>query len=59
MRTGKHCPAGKRFWQALCGEALANYLWQNADAPDDVLTIDDLTSGLRHWVDAVLSATSE
>jgi CheY-like chemotaxis protein len=50
-------PGGTRFWQALCGEALANYLWQHAELPDgDALHVDDLTSGLRHWIDAVLSA---
>lgn len=49
-------PGGERFWQALCGESLANYLWQNAEFPEnDILIVDDLTSGLRHWVDAVLS----
>ncbi len=49
-------PGGERFWQALCGEALANHLWQNAELPtSDALVIDDLTSGLRHFVDAVLS----
>jgi CheY-like chemotaxis protein len=53
-------PGDERFWQALCGEALANYLWQNAELPEnDTLTIDDLTSGLRHWIDAVLSATGK
>jgi len=53
-------PGGERFWQALCGESLANYLWQNAELPaGGVLTVDDLTSGLRHWVDAVLSATGK
>ena len=26
-------PGGDRFWQALCEEALANYLWQNAEFP--------------------------
>jgi CheY-like chemotaxis protein len=50
-------PGGEAFWQALCGEALANYLWQNAAFPaGNVLLVDDLTSGLRHWVDAVLTA---
>ncbi len=49
-------PGGDRFWQALCGEALANYLWQNAELPDtDELAVTDLTSGLRHWIDAVLT----
>jgi len=48
-------PGGDRFWQALCGEALANYLWQNAELPaDDILSVEDLTSGLRHWIEAVL-----
>lgn len=51
-------PGGERFWQALCGEALANYLWQNAELPDgDTVTVEDLTSGLRHWIDAVLTAS--
>jgi DNA-binding response OmpR family regulator len=50
-------PGGENFWQALCGEALANYLWQNAQLPDgNMLTVDDLTRGLCHWIDAVLSA---
>lgn len=50
-------PGGDRFWQAICGEALANHLWQNAAPPEGSnLVMDDLTSGLRHWVDAVLSA---
>lgn len=50
-------PGEQRFWQALCGEALANHLWQNATLPDNnALTVSDLTSGLRHWVDAVLSS---
>ncbi len=49
-------PGGDRFWQALCGEALANYLWQHAEVPsDDALRVEDLTSGLRHWIDAVLT----
>lgn len=48
-------PGGDAFWQALCGEALANYLWQNAEPPQIGLQVDDLTSGLRHWIDAVLT----
>lgn len=51
-------PEGELFWQALCGEALANHLWQNAQLPPDgILIVDDLSSGLRHWIDAVLSRT--
>ena len=50
-------PGGECFWQALCGEALANYLWQHAELPPGgALRVEDLTSGLRHWVDAVLTA---
>jgi CheY-like chemotaxis protein len=50
-------PGGDLFWQALCGEALANYVWQHADGPPgDTLTVEDLTSGLSHWIDAVLQA---
>ncbi|GAB4453451.1 MAG: hypothetical protein OHK0029_06300 [Armatimonadaceae bacterium] len=50
-------PESDRFWQALCGEALANHLWQHAAPPEgETLRVDDLTSGLRHWIDAVLSS---
>lgn len=49
-------PSGKRFWQALCEEALANFLWQHAEfPPNNLLLIDDLTSSLRQWMDAVLT----
>ncbi len=48
-------PGGDRFWQALCEEALSNYVWQVAEAPPQgVLRIDDITPGLRQWIDAVL-----
>lgn len=48
-------PGGDSFWEALCGEALANHLWQMASLPPgDTLTLEDLTRGLRHWIDAVL-----
>lgn len=51
-------PAGFRFWQALAEEALANYLWQAADTPTgDLLRVDEFTTGLKHWVDATLSAS--
>lgn len=50
-------PGGTRFWQALCEEALANYLWQSAAfPPDDLLRVDELTSGLSRWVDSALTA---
>ncbi len=49
-------PCGARFWQALTEEALANYLWQNAELPaNNVLRIEDLSSSLQHWVDSVLT----
>lgn len=49
-------PGGDSFWQALCEEALANYLWQNASLPPDrVLRIEDLTTTLQHWLDGVLT----
>lgn len=50
-------PGGERFWEALCGEALANYLWQNASLPPGGhLVVEELTHGLKHWVDAVLQS---
>lgn len=52
-------PGGDAFWQALCGEALANYLWQNAEPPGETLQVEDLTSGLRHWIDAILTRAED
>jgi DNA-binding response OmpR family regulator len=50
-------PGGDRFWQALCEEGLANYLWQQAEFPSgDTLRIEDFSTGLRRFVDAVLAA---
>ncbi|MBI1756125.1 MAG: response regulator [Fimbriimonas ginsengisoli] len=47
-------PGGDSFWQALCEEALANYLWQNAQLPEGgVLRIEDLSSGLQRWLDTM------
>jgi DNA-binding response OmpR family regulator len=52
----EHVPGGQRFWVAMCEEALANHLWQNASPPDDAfLRIDDLSSGLQRWLDSVLT----
>lgn len=49
-------PGGDRFWQAMCEEALANYLWQNAALPPDrLLRIEDLSSSLQHWLDTMLT----
>ncbi|HZO89267.1 MAG TPA: response regulator [Chthonomonadaceae bacterium] len=50
-------PGGDRFWQALCEEALANYLWQNAEFPaGGQLRVEELTTGLRRFMDTVLAA---
>jgi DNA-binding response OmpR family regulator len=49
-------PGGLQFWQAMCEEALANYLWQHAELPpNSVLRIEDLSSSLQRWLDAVLT----
>jgi DNA-binding response OmpR family regulator len=49
-------PGGIRFWESLCEEALANYLWQNAEVPEEnVLRIEDLTSSLEKWIDSILT----
>ena len=48
-------PSGNAFWEALCGEALANHLWQNASLPmGGKLIIEELTRGLQRWVEAIL-----
>ncbi|RYX83099.1 response regulator [bacterium] len=45
-----------RFWLWLGEEALANYLWQNAMPPvDGTLVLEELSSNLRRWMDAVLA----
>jgi len=50
-------PGGDRFWQSLCEEAIANHLWQNAEFPEGgELRIEELSGGLRRFVDAVLAA---
>ena len=52
----ENMPGGSRFWQALAEEVLANYLYQHATfPPDNLLRIDELTTGMRRWVDAVLT----
>ncbi len=50
-------PEEGRFWQALCEEVLANYLYQHASVPTEhELRIDEFTSGMKRWVDALVSA---
>jgi len=51
-------PGELHFWQAMCEEALANYLWQNAaPPPDKMLQIEDLSSSLQRWLDSVLTVS--
>ena len=46
-----------RFWQAMCDEALANHLWQNAEFPiGHELRVDELTNGMRRFVELALKA---
>lgn len=50
-------PGADRFWQAVCEEAMANYLWQNAEFPTgSQLQVEEFGSGLRRFVDTVLTA---
>ena len=50
-------PEGDRLWEALCGEALANHLWQNASIPaGGRLVVEELTRGLRRWLEALTPA---
>lgn len=50
-------PGGIRFWHALAEEVVANYVWQQGEFPPDTgLRLDDLTSGLKRWIHAVLEA---
>lgn len=54
---GRKAPGGERFWQGLCEEALATHLWQSACVPrDGIVTVEEYSSGLRKWVEAVLAA---
>lgn len=54
----ENMPGGRRFWHAMCEEALANYLWQNAEVPEgELLRIEDLSSGLQRWLDSVLTVS--
>jgi CheY-like chemotaxis protein len=50
-------PDAEHFWLWLCEEALANYLWQHASLPPGgKLQVDELTTSLRRWMDAVLTS---
>lgn len=51
-------PGEAHFWHAMCEEALAIYLWQNAAIPaDNRLQIEDLSSSLQRWLDSVLTVS--
>lgn len=44
------------FWRWMAEEALANYIWQNAAPPEEgLLVVNDLTSNLTRWINAVLA----
>jgi DNA-binding response OmpR family regulator len=50
-------PGGQRFWEALCEEALANYLWQNATFPEEnLIEVIDLTGHLKRWIESAMAA---
>ena len=52
----KKLPNEPRFFQAICEESLANYLWQNAEFPENgQLLIEELNNGLKRYVDDVLA----
>jgi len=57
-QTGREClPAGERFWEAMCEEALSNYLRSNHRMPiGDVLCVVDLTPDLLRWINTVVEA---
>lgn len=53
-------PCQNRFWQAMSEEALANYLWQEAQLPpDNLLKVTELTPSLKRWVDAIMTIEPE
>jgi len=54
----EYVPGGDRFWHAMCEEALANFLWQNAQMPPgNSLRIEDLSTGLQKWLDSMLTVS--
>jgi hypothetical protein len=56
----ENVPGDERFWSAIAEEALANYLWQHAELPlNNILVLDDLSSSLQRWLDAVLTVDFE
>ena len=58
--TGREClPAGERFWEAMCEEALSLYLWHIDRLPDDdTIRVVDLTPDLMRWINAVVEVLS-
>jgi CheY-like chemotaxis protein len=53
-------PFQHKFWPAMCEEALANYLWQNAELPpDNMLRISELSTNLQKWIDSILTVEAE
>jgi DNA-binding response OmpR family regulator len=51
-------PGGASFWEAMSEECLANHLWHHAALPENrMLRIEDLSSGLRKWIDSMLTVS--
>lgn len=51
-------PGGPRFWEAMCEEALAAYLWERADfPPKNELRLEELSRPLRTWIDSVMTVS--
>jgi CheY-like chemotaxis protein len=55
-KQGSDAVVTEDFWEAFCGEALANYLWQNAAIPTGgKFVVEEITASLQRWADAVLT----
>lgn len=49
-------PCGRRFFQALCEETMANYLEENASIPPSAqILIDDLGPNEQQWIDSMMT----
>ncbi|HEY4002294.1 MAG TPA: response regulator [Candidatus Xenobia bacterium] len=51
-------PVPDPWWQELAEEVLANHVWQHSDFPPAELRVEELTTGLRRWIDAILTRTA-
>lgn len=57
-QTDKRLMVGRnRFWHALCEHVLANYLYQNANYPPNLLIrVDEVDRSMTNWVNASIRA---